>query len=174
MLLVAGRHVRWTHGRTGELAALAIPIAHVDGSSKATVTAEVEIRLDVDGMVGRTMAEILTWGGAVHNLPGIHTVVGVKGVFHLLKCFVEHGTKMLFVEPTASQAVAVLTAHAAAILDDQIANLLHHRDHFVDFGGFFEIDPRPDMQAAHAGVPVITGSGVVGLNNLTETAQEIR
>src|SRR5437660_11935518 len=81
---------------------------------------------------------------------------------------------MLFVEPTTGQAITVLTAHAAAILDDQIANFLHHRDHFVDFGGFFEIDPGPDMQAAHAGVAVVTGSGVVGVNNRTETAQEIR
>src|SRR5499426_907213 len=156
MLLVACRHVRWTHGRPSQLAALAIPIAHIDSSGKAAVTAEVEIRLDVDGVVGRTMAETLTWGGAVHDLPRIHAIVRVKGMFHLLKCFVEYGTKMLFVEPTASQAVTVLTAHAAAILDDQITNFLHHRDHFIDFGGFFEIDPRPDMQAAHAGVPVIT------------------
>src|SRR2546427_3607736 len=64
MLLVACRHVRWTHGRTGELAALAIAIAHVDGGSKAAVAAEVEIRLDVDGMIGRPMTEILTWRGA--------------------------------------------------------------------------------------------------------------
>src|SRR5215510_1010433 len=118
MLLVACRHVRRTHGRTGQLAALTIAIAHINSSGQAAVAAEVEIRLDVDSVVGRTMAKILTWGGAVHDLPRIHAIVGVKGVFHLLKCFVEYGTKMLFVEPTASQAVAVLTAHAAAILDD--------------------------------------------------------
>src|SRR5262249_11767579 len=174
MLLVACRHVRWTHGRSSELAALAIAIAHVDGGGKAAVAAEVEMRLDVDRMIGRTMAEILTWRGAVYDLPRIHTVVGVKGVFHLLERFVQYGTKMLLVEPAAGQAIAVLTAHAAAVFNDQIANFLHHRDHFVDFGGLFEIDPRPDMQAAHAGVAVITSSGVVGVDNLTETAQEIR
>src|SRR5215831_2347809 len=121
MLLVPCRHVRWTHGRTGELAALAIAIAHVDGGGKAAVAAEVEIRLDVDRVIGRTMAEILTWGGAVYDLPRIHTVVGVKGVFDLLECLVQHGTKMLLVEPATGQAIAVLTAHAAAVFDNQIA-----------------------------------------------------
>src|SRR5215471_8643008 len=119
MLLVAGRHVRRTHGRPSKLAALAIAVAHINGSGKAAVAAEVEICLDVDGMIGRTMAEILTWRGAVYDLPRIHTVVGVKGVFHLLERLVQYGTKMLLVEPAAGQAIAVLTAHASAVFNDQ-------------------------------------------------------
>src|SRR5437773_6724501 len=174
MLLVTGRHVRWTHRRTGKLAALTIAIAHVDGGSNAAVAAEIEIGLDINGAVGRTVAEILTWRGPVHDFARIHAIVGVKGVFHLLKRLVQHGTKMLFVEPTTGQAVTVLTAHAAAILDDQIANFLHHGDHFIDFGWFFKIDPRTDMQTTDAGVSVVTGGGVVGLDNLTEAPQEVR
>src|SRR5215510_8834998 len=99
MLLVACRHIRRTHGRTSQLAALTIPIAHSNSSGQATVAAEVEICLDVDRMIGRTMAEILTWRGTVHDLPRIHAVIGVKGVFYFLKRLVQHGTEMLFVEP---------------------------------------------------------------------------
>src|SRR5215471_2058109 len=100
MLLVACRHVRWTHRRTGELTALAIAIAHVNGGGKAAVAAEVEIGLDVNGVIGRTMAEVLTWRRPIHDLTRIHAIIGVKGVFDLLKRFVQHGTKMLLVEPT--------------------------------------------------------------------------
>ena len=60
MLLVPGRHVRWTHGRTGELAALAIAVTHVDGGGEAAIAAEVEVRGNGHGLVGRTMAEIFT------------------------------------------------------------------------------------------------------------------
>ena len=129
VLLVAGDHVARAHRPAVGLAAGADARAHLDGAGEPALRREVEdgrLGLVRDGTRGRCGGSS-PGSGAATTLPGFIRFVGVEGVLDRLEGGVDLGAEQLGVPDAAGQAVAVLAAHRAAELDDQVRDLARDR-----------------------------------------------
>ena len=79
----------------------------------------------------------------------------------------------LFRPDAADDAIAVFPAHGAAEFLDQVADFLADGQHFVNAGIAFQADQGADVQAAHAGMAVIAGLGVVITDDFVKAADEL-
>ncbi len=84
------------------------------------------------GMVVRADAEVVARVGVADDLAGVEPVLGVEGALDRLERRVDLGPEQLAVPEAAGQAVAVLAAHRAAELDDQVGDLAGDRPQRLD------------------------------------------
>ena len=78
-------------------------------------------------VVVRPDPQVVARVGVADDLAGIEPVLGVEGALDGLKSGVDLGPEELAVPEAAGQAVAVLAAHRAAELDDQVGDLAGDR-----------------------------------------------
>ena len=132
------------------------------------------MRVERDCAVCRAVTEVLRHWRSVDDLAGIHPIIRIECGLHIAECLIELRTKQLLIQVTARQAVAVLTAHAAAELDHEIRDLIRHRLHDLDIAGVLGVDERPDMETANARVAIVTSAGVVLMNDVAEFHKKFR
>ena len=123
-------------------------------------------------MIIGAVSQVFGHGRAVDNLTGVHDALGVEGPFQLLECLVNLRSEHLLGVNSPDYPIAVLSAQGAAVLLHQIADLIgngHHRCHAL---GAFQANEGTDVQAAHAGVAIISGFGAVVAHNLVEPFHE--
>src|SRR5437899_7943451 len=99
-------------------------------------------------------------------------MVRIERGFHVAKRVVELRTKKLLVQVTARQAVAMLAAHSATELDNEVCDLIGHVLHDLNVPRVFCIDERTYMQTPDAGVAIVTGAGFVLVNDFPEFQKE--
>ena len=83
-------------------------------------------------MIVRADPEVVARVGVADDLAGIEQVLGVEGPLDGLERRVDLRAEQLAVPEAAGQAVAVLAAHRAAELDDQVGDLPGDRPERLD------------------------------------------
>ena len=124
-------------------------------------------------MVGDAVAQVLGHGRGVDDLARVHDALGVPGLLELAEGVVDLVAEHLAGPDAAHDAVAVLAAHGAAELLDQIGDGLANGHHLVDAVLVLQADEGADVQAAHRGVAVVAGGGAVVGDDLVKAADEL-
>ena len=119
------------------------------------------------------VAQVLGHGGTVDDLARIHNAVGIERGLELPEHAVDLRAEHLLGPYAPNDAVAVFAAEGTAEILDQVADLVGDGVHLVDPCLVLEADHGADMQAADAGVSVVSGLGAVVANNLVEPADEL-
>ena len=175
VVLVERRPERRAHRPALRLAAGAVAVAHLDGADEALLLVVVEDgrRLDRAGSRGRSEGSPSSRGAST-ILPGLSRLSRVERRLDLAERLVDRRAEHLFVPLAARQAVAVLAAERAAILQHQVGDVLGDAPHPRHVVGVLEVQQRADVQAADAGVAVEGAVGAVALQRLAEAGDELR
>ena len=106
--------------------------------------------------------------GASTILPGFSLLSGSNKRLYLPHRVVQRFAEDLPVELAARQPVAVLAGVRAAVLGDQVLDLLGDRAHGGHAVRVGQVDERPDVQAADRTVPVEPGGQLVPVQDRLE------
>ena len=87
---------------------------------------------------------------------------------------IDDGAEHLAVPLAAHHAVAVLARQGAAELQHQVGHVLGDAPHPGDLGGVLQVEHRPQMQAADAGMAVEGAVGAMRLEQFAEAGDELR
>ena len=87
-------------------------------------------------------------------LPGFISVAGIEQPLDLPERLVQLRAEEARQELAADQAVAVLAGKRAAVVADQLEGLVGDRDHLLPVFRPVQIEHRPEMDHAHAGVGI--------------------
>ena len=82
--------------------------------------------------------------------------------------------KHLLVPLAAGQAVAVLAAERAAELQHQVGHLLGDAPHAGHIAGVLQVEERPNVQTADAGMAVEGAIGALAIEDFAESGGELR
>ncbi len=164
---------RGAHGAALQFAAHSRAVAQFDRAHEAFLALVVENggRLK-RGVTGRE-AQVFGHGGSAHHLAGIEQIMRVKGLLDLPEGLVDDRPEHFAIPLAARQAVAMFAAQRAAKLEHQIGDLGGDLPHALHVGGCLQVQERPDVQAADAGMAVKGALGAVPLENSAETAHEL-
>ena len=149
-------HIRRTHRAHQLFATLAHPIAHFNGAVKSPIGRKIKMGLYLSCAIVCPITQIFSHHRCIDNFAGIHQPFGIKSALDFSKSLVKYCAKERFVPTTSNQTIAVLPAHSTAVFHHQIAHRFSDKSHFGDLVGILEIDHRPNVQQAHAGVCIIT------------------
>ena len=174
VLLFARDHVGRAHRPFRGLAAGAHAAAQFHRRGEPAVPAPVEVGGHVGGPIARPIAQVLDHRRRVHDLAGVHQPLRVEGLLDRVERLVDHRPEVALQEPAAHQTVTVFAAHCAAELHDEVADGLGDGPHRLDLRRVLEVDQRPDVEAADAGVRVEGGAHAVLVQDAAEAPDEVR
>src|SRR5215468_7432288 len=113
MLVLERHHVRRAHRALIFLTAHACAVAQFHSSRKTTFAREVIMRVDGNGMVLGSVAEVLRHGRCIYDLARIHPVFGIERGLDVLERSIKLRSKQFFVQMTTRESVPMFTAHPA-------------------------------------------------------------
>ena len=113
-------------------------------------------------MISQGHSEGARPGAGIDLLPRIHQTLGIEDALELAHGRVEFLAEDDFIQLGALEAITVLAAHDAAEPMRELGRRVGEFLHCLDAFGLFQVDQRPDVQAAGGRVRVIGSRGVVG------------
>ena len=174
VLLVERGDIGRTHGPHQLLAAGADPVAELDGPREPAVAREIEISVDLLRLVSRAESQVVRHLLVRDDLARIHDAVRVEHGLDRLEGLVQPRAENLLIPFAAHESVAVLGTDRAAVGQDQVADFFGDGPHARDALGFLEIDERPDVDCAHAGMGVVGRHRAVLMDDIAEVADVVR
>src|SRR5262245_54287329 len=110
----------------------------------------------------------------MHNLPRVQKILRIKDLLDLAKRIVDDAPEHFAVPFASRQSVAVLATERAVVFENQISDVRGYSPHPGNIGWVFEIEQRPDVQAADAGVAIKGSFGAMATQDLTESLHKFR
>src|SRR5499433_2331898 len=174
VLLVARGHVRGAHGAFELLPAHAHAVAHLHRRREAALRGKVQQGLGLPRRVLGAVAEVLGDRRARHDVARIHASLGVEGGLELAESLEDLGAEHALEEGAPGAPIAVLARDGAAVLEDEVEDLVGHVPHLLEPARRLEIDQRADVQAPDGAVAVVGALGPVLGHDVAEARHEDR
>src|SRR5690606_25581176 len=138
----------------------------LDGAEEPLLAAEVEVGLHLDRRVIGAEAQVLGDGRRLDDLARVHEPVGVERTLDVYERLVEPVAEQSPFLVRTDEAVAVLAAPGAAVLEHQLEDLCAYVPVRVQAGFVLQVQERPDVDYANGGVCVHDDARAVALTDL--------
>ena len=173
MLFVAGDHERRAHAAV-DLAASALAIALLGRPREPALDAEIERRADLRIRRRGAETKVVPERRRVDDLPGVEQAVRVPERLQLAEGLRQLRAKHALGEGAAHDPVAVFAAEGAAELEHEVGDLRGQGFGRVEPDSALQVDNRPDVDAADAGVAVVARTQAVRPHGPVEAPYVLR
>ncbi len=119
------------------------------------LVAEVDVRFNLNHVVGGAEAQLLRHLRAVDDIAGIENVLRIECLLYPPIQFVQLGSEESFVQPATRPAVPMFAGQCPLVPVQQFHRKGSDLRQLCHFLGLLSIDERPNVQAAGAGVGII-------------------
>src|SRR5262245_45172837 len=132
------------------------------------------MRVNGNGMVLGSVAEVLRHGRCIYDLARIHPVFGIERGLDVLERSIKLRSKQFFVQMTTRESVPMFTAHPATEFHYEVGDFVGHVFHDLNVASIFGVNERPDVKTTNTSVAIVAGAGVVLVNDVAEFHEKFR